>query len=67
MEGGSESETMTVVNVSILKSYNKVIFRYSSVYIRRSVGLLEVEEKRTHSSSYQLILSSINMFSRCDS
>ena len=25
--GGLESETMTVVNASILKSYNKVIFR----------------------------------------
>ena len=39
--GGSESETTTVVNVSILKSINKVIFRYSSAYVRRSIGLLE--------------------------
>ena len=54
---GSES-TMTVVNVSIIKSYNKVIF----TVLYRSVKLLEVITKQTHSSSYQLILSSINSY-----
>ena len=59
--GGSESETTTVVNVSNLKSYNKLILRYSPVYIRRSGRTPRgVKKKRTHSSSYQLILSLIN-------
>ena len=48
--GRSESKTTTVINVSILKSHNKVIFRFNSVYIRRSVGLLEVGTEGTHSS-----------------